>query len=182
MTPVRIAAGIAALVILGGCSSPAAPEQKVATLQTSSAAAPPAAPPSAPAEAARPRLRLDMTPDEEDQLYTAYSNCMADHGFRKGPGMDMSKEAAATAACKFKDPLPPWEYDTANPQAADFAHKMVLCLRGKGVKYVEESPVKPGDERTSIALGGAQNDSDSISKGLNLIPQCEKELSAGGNK
>jgi hypothetical protein len=179
--PAGIVTGIVSVVILGGCSSPPPQEQKVVTLQTSSATA--QAPPSSAApEASRPRLRLDMTPDEEDQLYTTYNNCLAEHGFRRGPGVDPGKEREATAACVVKQPLPPWEYDTANPEAADFNHKMVQCLREKGVRYVEEDPIKPGDTRTTLSLGGAQNDSASISRGMNLIPQCEKELSAGGHR
>jgi hypothetical protein len=73
--------------------------------------------------------------------------------------------------------LPPWEYDTANPESADFVHKVVQCLRDKGVKYVDEEPVNPGDDRRTLSFGGPQNDSDSITKGLNLIGTCEKELS-----
>ena len=133
-----------------------------------------------------------MTPEESDQLYDAYGRCLTENGLpKKGTGSDQqiapakvdpAKEAAAEAACVGRKPLPPWEYDTANPEAADFLHKMVLCLRAKGVRFVEESPVKPGDDRTAIEFGGKNNDPDSISKGLDQTPRCEKELSSGGSR
>ncbi|OXM61937.1 hypothetical protein [Amycolatopsis vastitatis] len=194
MNPLRYLAVITAVVIAGGCSTPPPPEQKVATLQTSqAAAAPPSSTANGSTEAARPRERLDMTPEESDQLYETYNRCLGENGLPgKGAGSgtgvaaparpDPAKEAAAEAACVSKKPLPPWEYDTANPQAADFLHKMVLCLRAKGVRLVEESPVKPGDDRTAIEFGGKNNDPDSISKGLDLTPRCEKELSSGGGR
>jgi hypothetical protein len=192
MKPLRYLAVLTAVVIAGGCSTPPPPEQKVATLQTSQAASAPSSAANGSTEAARPRERLDMTPEETDQLYDAYGQCLTEHGLpKKGAGAgtgavpgrpDPAKEAAAEAACVSKKPLPPWEYDTANPEAADFLHKMVQCLRAKGVRLVEESPVKPGDDRTAIEFGGKNNDPDSISKGLDLTPRCEKELSSGGGR
>jgi hypothetical protein len=192
MKPLRYLAVITAAVFLAGCSTPPPPEQKVATLQTSQAAAAPSSAANGSTEAARPRERLDMTPEESDQLYDAYGQCLTEHGLpKKGSGsgtgtapsvVNPATEAAAETACVGKKPLPPWEYDTANPQAADFLHKMVLCLRAKGVRLVEESPVRPGDDRTAIEFGGKNNDPDSISKGLELTPRCEKELSSGGGR
>lgn len=191
MKSLRYLAAITAAVFVAGCSTPPPPEQKVATLQTSQAASAPPSASTASAEAARPRERLDMTPEESNQLYEIYDRCLGENGSPKGRSAgtsiaparpDPAKEAAAEAACVSKKPLPPWEYDTANPQAADFLHKMVLCLRAKGVRYVEESPVKPGDDRTAIEFGGKNNDPDSISKGLDLTPRCEKELSSGGGR
>lgn len=125
-----------------------------------------------------------MTPHESDQFWETYNQCKYDHGVpKKGTARpDPATEAAAEAACLGKKPLPPWEYDVANPEAADFVHKMVLCLRAKGVRLVEESPVKPGDEQVTLEFGGKDNDPDSITKGLNLTPQCEKELSSGGGR
>ena len=192
MKSLRYLAALAAAVLMAGCSTSPPPEQKVATLQTSQAASAPSSTPNASPEAARPRERLDMTPEESGQLYDAYNQCLTEHGLpKKGAGAgtgavpgrpDPAKEAAAEAACVSKKPLPPWEYDTANPEAADFLHKMVQCLRAKGVRLVEESPVKPGDDRTAIEFGGKDNDQDSITKGLNLTPRCEKELSSGGGR
>lgn len=190
MKSLRYLTVLGAAVLVAGCSTPPPPEQKVATLQTSQAAPATAPAPNGSTEAARPRERLDMTPEETDQLYDAYGRCLTEHGLpKKGTGsgsgiapakVDPAQEAAAEAACVGKKPLPPWEYDVANPQAADFIHKMVLCLRAKGVRFVEESPVKPGDDRTVLEFGGKNNDQDSISKGLDLAPRCEKELSGGG--
>jgi len=192
VTPLRYLVAITAVVFAAGCSTPPPPEQKVATLQTSQAPSASSPASTASPDAARPRERLDMTPDESDQLYEAYNQCLGDNGLpSKGTGsgtgvapvvVDPAKEAAAEAACVSKKPLPPWEYDVANPQASDFVHKMVLCLRAKGVRLVEESPVKPGEDRTTLELGGKNNDQDSISKGLDLIPRCEKELSSGGGR
>jgi hypothetical protein len=183
MSPARRCAALAALAVLAACSTPPQPEQKVVTLQTTSAApaATPVTPVTSDPAAARPRERLDMTPEEKDQLFTTYNQCLADHGVDKR-AMDEKSAGPAEAACLGKKPLPPWEYDTANPESADFTHKVVLCLRQKGVKYVEDEPAAPGSDRTSIALGGKDNDSASISKGLDLIPVCEKELSIGGNR
>jgi hypothetical protein len=170
------------LVVLAGCSTAPPPEEKVATLETTGSTP---APTSAEPAASRPRERLDMTNDELIALSEAHNQCLIEHGAGNkaepgGPGpVDDATIAAAEAACLNKEPLPPWEYDTANPESADFVHAVVQCLRGKGVKYVEEWPVEPGDDRRSVAFGGEQNDPESISKGMNLIGGCEKELSAG---
>jgi hypothetical protein len=185
MTPALRFAAVAAVAVLAGCSTPAQPEQKVATLQSPSAASavsPVSSANPVATEAARPRERLDMTPDESQQLFETYNACLADHGFQKGPKVDESRLPAAENACLSKKPLPPWEYDTTNPEAVDFVHKLVLCLRAKGVRYVDEIPVTPGDDRVTFSMGGRDNDSASISKGMNLTPVCEKELSAGGGK
>jgi hypothetical protein len=183
MNPALRLAGIAAAAaILAACSTPPPPEQKVATLQTTQATTPATSAPAAAQDSARPRERLDMTPDETQQLFETYNQCLADNGFKKGPGIDMTKEAPAQAACLSKKPLPPWEYDVSNPESRDFTHKLVQCLRDKGVRFVDEVPAAPGDDRNTISFGGKNDDSDSITKGLNLTPVCEKELSVGGNK
>lgn len=191
MNTVLRAVGFAFLVVLAGCSTPPEPNDRVATLETTGSA-----PPSVSASsgttptASRPRERLDMTNDELNEMYEAYSRCLADNGYDTGKGggggaevapavPDESKRVAAETACLNKNPLPPWEYDTANPESADFVHALVQCLRDKGVRLVEESPLNPGDDRRSIALGGPDNDQDSITKGLDLIPTCEKEEARG---
>lgn len=187
MNPIVRVVALAALVVLGACSTPPEPEHKVATLETTGSSTSTSTVSSTAPTAARPRERLDMTPEEADQLFAAYSQCVADHGGSyKGSGesggpaphvVSPEEDAAATAACVDKDPLPPWEYDTANPESGDFVHKVVQCLRDKGVKYVDEEPVNPGEDRRTLSFGGPQNDSDSITKGMNLIGTCEKELS-----
>jgi hypothetical protein len=178
---------LAALVVLGGCSTPPEPENNVASLETTGSSTPTSTVSSAAPAAGRPRERLDMTPEEIEQLYDAYNQCVAAHGGSyKGSGrsgdptprvVSPEEDAAAAAACVDKDPLPPWEYDVSNPESADFVHKMVQCLRGKGVRYVDEEPVNPGEDRRTFSFGGPQNDSESISKGLNFVGPCEKELS-----
>jgi hypothetical protein len=186
MNPVlRGVALAAAVVVLGGCSTPPEQEPNVATLETTGSS------PTATSEAptpSRPRERLDMTPEELDALYRAHSTCLAENGYDTGKGEggggspvegrvpDESKRPAAEAACLHLDPLPPWEYDVANPESADFVHTLVRCLRDKGVRYVEESSLEAGADRRGVSLGGPDNDSESISKGLELIPTCEKEL------
>jgi hypothetical protein len=184
MKPIVRVVALAALVVLGGCSTQPEPEHEVATLKTTGSSTSTSTVSSAAPAAGRPRERLDMTPEEAEQLYAAYSQCLAEHGGSiKGDGGagpaagTPDQEAAAAAACVDKNPLPPWEYDTANPESGDFVHKVVQCLRDKGVKYVDEEPVNPGDDRRTLSFGGPQNDSDSITKGLNLIGTCEKELS-----
>jgi hypothetical protein len=174
------------LVVLAGCSAAPPPEEKVATLETTGATP---APTSAAPAASRPRERLDMTNEELIALSEAHNQCLMDNGGGRKPEsgsggpvaapVDEATIAAAEAACLDKKPLPPWEYDVANPESADFVHDVVQCLRDKGVEYVEEWPVEPGEDRRSVAFGGEQNDPESISKGMNLIGGCEKELSAG---
>jgi len=184
MKPALFVSAGTALVLLAGCATTPVPEEKVATLQTTQTSTPPAPSTATKADSPRPRERLDMTPADLDELGKPYMQCLVDHGYDphdklKMPPADMAK---AETDCLGKKPLPPWEYDTANPESLDFIHKLVLCLRGKGVKYVDEVPPEPGADRNMFSFGGANNDSDSITKGLNLTPVCEKELSVGGNR
>jgi hypothetical protein len=46
------------------------------------------------------------------------------------------------------------------------------CLKTKGVRYVEVLD-------DTYSFGGEQNDQDSIVKGLELAPVCEREVAAG---
>lgn len=179
----------AALSVATGCSSspaPAGDAPQVATL----ASTPPR--PGASTESApeRPRERLDMTDADFEALMEPYRKCMWKHGVdERGPGgpkgdgppviapmssVDQKKYDTADADCRPKFyPLPPWEYDPANPEAKDFARDVVKCLKRKGVKYVEVSP------DGGFAFGGKQNHAPSISKGLEFTPACEREAAAG---
>jgi hypothetical protein len=176
------------LTVLTGCGSPkpagdsATSEAKVATL----ASAAPSAKPSPTSQ--RPRERLDTTSEEYEALLAPYNKCMKEHGVDTMEKRKLAQDAAARPATSAEEeqlsaankicepqyfPLPPWEKDPANPDARDFAVDVVKCLKGKGVKYVEVS-----DDGLSYALGGDQNDPESISKGMDLAPDCEREVAA----
>jgi hypothetical protein len=175
---------VAAMVIFGGtaCSSSgtgpaAAGKPEVATLQ-SAGASPSATPASSAAQA--PRERIDGTAADFEALVKPYDDCMKSHGLG-GKGLRLSDSKmpskvvadAAEKECRPKYPLPPWELDPANPEAKDFARAVVQCLKAKGVKYVEVNPDGPG-----WSFGGPQNDAQSISKGMELSPACEREVAA----
>jgi hypothetical protein len=168
-------AALALLLLLAACSKPAA-QPEVASIQTPSSA--PAT--SAPQEQ-RPRERLDMTPEDYEALQAPYERCMAGFGLdKKGRAAEGSGRPQPTKdeldkalkACESKTPLPPWEKDASNPEAVDFANRVVQCLRDKGVRYVEVLN-EPGAETISYALGGPNNDAASISLGLEHAKECE---------
>ena len=179
--------GVAVLVAavagaaLAGCGSAEAPakEPEVATLR--SAAAPSVA---ASRSAERPRERLDMTAEEYEVLLEPYNKCMREQGFDPVDARKKAEAAADSAAGERAEqanrvcepqflPLPPWEKDPANPEARDFAVAVVKCLKGKGVEYVEVS-----DDGISIALGGEQNDRQSITIGMEHMSECERQTAA----
>jgi hypothetical protein len=163
----KILCGIVAAVFLAGCSTSPPPDEKIATLEAPGATQPA---PSKPPEVERPRERLDMTPEEKESLHQVWWRCLDEHGVTK---LDMDQNPAAKAVCLTKEPLPPWEYDAGNPESSDFVHRLVQCLRRKGVKEVDEVPAGGGG-RNAISFG----ESGSITKGLDLTPACEKELAA----
>jgi hypothetical protein len=182
--PVVIAVALMALSACGSSGTSSKPAgkdaaPKVATLVSA------AATPSASAPAQRPRERLDTTAEEFEAMLGPYNKCMQEHGgFVKGgsggkparpaTSGEVDKTEAANKICEPQFmPLPPWEKDPANPESRDFARDVVKCLKAKGVKYVEVS-----DDGVSIALGGDQNDSRSISMGMDLIPGCERKIAA----
>ncbi|GGP86860.1 hypothetical protein [Saccharothrix coeruleofusca] len=196
-TTALLATAVAAVLTTAGCASQQSPDTRVDALTTERADARPVV--AAPTDlAARPRERLDMTTEEVDRLAEDYNRCVVEHsGVRPSaaaapggedrpvPAAPLSPQAEravaeAEDACLTKKPLPPWEYDTANPEAAGFAQRMVICLRDKGVRRAEVATPEPGEDRIPLALGGPENDPASIRDGLRLIPACEKELSSGG--
>jgi hypothetical protein len=167
---------LALLLLLAACSKPA-DQPQVASISTPSSNATP----SSAAQEQRPRERLDMTPEDLDALYAVYDQCMGQFGLdKKGQvasgqaGMQPVKEDVdkARKACDSKDPLPPWEKDANNPEALDFAARVVQCLRGKGVRYVEVYN-EPGAEAVGYAFGGPNNDAASITLGLEHVKECE---------
>jgi len=184
----RSMAIVATVVVLGGtaCSSSSgdatseAGKPEVATLQSASPASASASA-SASAAAQAPRERIDGTAEDFEILLKPYENCMKEHGLTpKGAllGTDSKVPSkavgdAANKACQPLYPLPPWERDPANPEAKDFARDVVKCLKEKGVKYVELT-----DDGLNYAFGGPQNDSQSITKGLEYAGPCEREVAA----
>lgn len=168
---------LALLLLLAACSKPA-DQPQVASISTPSSNA---AASSSAAQEQRPRERLDMTPEDLDALYNAYDRCMGQFGLdKKGQvsagrtGVQPVKDEVdkAMKACESKDPLPPWEKDVNNPDALDFAARVVQCLRNKGVRYVEVSN-EPGAEAVAYAFGGPNNDAASITLGLEHAKECE---------
>jgi hypothetical protein len=164
------------LLLLAACGKPQAQPQ-VASISTP----PSSATPTSAAQEQRPRERLDMTPEDLEALQVPYDQCMAGLGLdRKGRAAEGSGRPQPTKeeldkalqTCESKTPLPPWEKDTTNPEAVDFANRVVQCLRGKGVRYVEVLN-EPGSEIISYALGGPNNDAASISLGLEHAKECE---------
>lgn len=176
-------------VAVAGCATATPPQEKVATLATTGASSTPSAAPTSSPDASRPRYRLDMTNADMDQMLQPWKQCMAEHGspMPTGPGISDPGGSGkpgdpAWAACLPKHPLPPWQYDRGNPESMDFVHKMVQCLRQKGIKEVSEAPPTAGSERNGLTLGGANNDADSVNRGMAMIPVCEKELTSGGSR
>jgi len=83
--------------------------------------------------------------------------------------------AAAQAAGAYLKPLPPWQYDPANPKAMGFVQRVVACLHQHGVKYAQVQN-SPGEVEIGLTLGGPQNDQASISEGAQLIPVCDQQV------
>ena len=167
---------LALLFLLAACSKPV-DQPQVASISTPSSNAAP----SSAAQEQRPRERLDMTPEDFDALYAAYDRCMGQFNLdKKGQvangqaGVQPVKEEVdkALKACESKNPLPPWEKDVNNPDALDFATRVVQCLRNKGVRYVEVHN-EPGADAVSYAFGGPNNDAASITLGLEHAKECE---------
>jgi hypothetical protein len=165
-----VAASVLALAALSGCGQPEKDQSaQVATLKSAAAS------PSAETKAQRPRERLDTTPEEYEAMLEPYNKCMEQNGgFVKGGKAEKAKFDAANRICEPQFlPLPPWEKDPANPESRDFARAVVTCLKDKGIEYVAVS-----DDGISIALGGEQNDARSIRMGLELAPECERQVAA----
>jgi hypothetical protein len=178
----RKSVALAALLALTACSTPSPKPPEVASLSTPSSSATAT---SAPKEE-RPRERLDMTPEDYEALRAPWDQCMAQLGMdRKGRALEGSGRPEPTKeeldralkTCESKDPLPPWEKDSSNPEAVDFANRVVRCLREKGVRYVEVVN-EPGATTVSYAFGGPNNDAQSISLGLEHAQECEIAASA----
>ncbi|GAA1527809.1 hypothetical protein [Kribbella lupini] len=194
--PLLLVAALATGCSAGASAGTADKTPEIATLTT----APPGTPSSgkpggqtkaADPDAGRPRERIDMTDADRDRLYQGYLACLKDNGVdvlserskpkesgvlgSGGRTTDPAKAKKAGAACANKLPLPAWEIDAKNPDALDFGRKVVQCLKNKGVKYVELST---GTDSGIVgpSLGGPQNDAESIRKGMDLTPECQREV------
>ncbi|WP_440899567.1 hypothetical protein, partial [Actinosynnema sp.] len=127
----------AVVLALVGCSAPeVAPE--VASLSSGTGQAP-----AASTERERPRERLDMSPEDLDALWRPHQECVAERSgvpvsgsgserggteMRAATPEEVRVDEAAQEACAGLRPLPPWEKDPANPEAHDFAVRVVDCL------------------------------------------------------
>ncbi len=169
----RIVVVCAALVLASCSARQESGGQEVASLST-----PGSTPASAAPEQQRPRERLDMTPEDTEALGAPYLRCLTEHGVDKRADPPPSKEAADKAyqVCEPKKPLPAWELDAANPEATDFANRVVQCLRQKGVRYVEVHR-EAGSEMVGLSYGGPNNDQESITLGLQHTKECQIEAS-----
>lgn len=165
------------LLFLAACGS-AAKQPEVASITPPGSSA---APTSAAAQEQRPRERIDGTPEDYEALLGPYDQCMAGFGLDKKartaegsgrPQPTKEEQDKALKACESKMPLPPWEKDVNNPEALDFANRVVQCLRNKGVRYVEVSN-EPGADTVAYAFGGPNNDAASITLGLEHVKECE---------
>jgi hypothetical protein len=177
--PFLAAAVTTATFALAGCTSAQTPQAQVPSLPASGAASAPSAATPTDADVGRPRERIDMTNADIQAMWQPYNQCLIANGYDKGRhASDTAAMAKAQTACVSKDPLPPWELDASNPHGADFVHAVVLCLRARGIRYVSEEP--PAGGRYEFSFGGPQNDQDSITKGLEYTPDCEKQVAAQG--
>ncbi|MFI5495901.1 hypothetical protein [Actinoplanes sp. NPDC051859] len=173
---VLLCAVVAATLAFGSaCSSEPAKNEAPQVATLASPGSTPA--PSASTADTRPRERIDMTSKDYEVMLEPYTKCMQEHGVdmtKRGSGVqgvDVTKNEKANAICEPKYlPLPAWERDPANPAAKDFARAVVTCLKANGIKEVEI-----GADGVGISLGGPANDQDSITRGLDLMPKCERE-------
>ena len=182
------AGGLALLAMLTACSAPAAEQgkgndPKIATLETGAPAPTASADPLFAKYGEPVRERLDMTDEEGEAAWRPRDRCIADHtsappsasedgdGASSAAAGDAEGAAEAEVICSRLSPLPPWELDAQNPDALAFVQRVVDCLREQGVREVE---IGEADQfgRISIALGGENNDSSSISLGMQHMDAC----------
>ncbi|KAB1944947.1 hypothetical protein F8271_08480 [Micromonospora sp. ALFpr18c] len=174
----RLSLGVAAAVVVltTGCSSdgatPGAPD--VATLETSSAAAPA---PSASPTGEAPRFRLDDTESDRAAKMKPYTTCMKSHGVdvmairqKKVPAPGDTVTQAANKACDPLYPRQPWEKDPTNPKARDFVYAVVKCLKAKNVD------VEPSADGLSYGFAGSADDPGAAGAGLDLAIACERDV------
>lgn len=136
----------------------------------------------------RPRETLFMTNAQLDALNKPYNDCLNTQAPPPKPTNVQAGQAMAAVpitpdyerayeqaqiTCHNLDPLPPWQYDATNPRSLAFVDAVVSCLRQHGVSQVQAEAAGPGEDRNDIALGGPDNDSRSITLGLDEMTACE---------
>ena len=169
------------LGVVTACSGKA---DEPASPRVASVAGPSAAPAPTSAKPELPRERLDTTPEEFEAMLGPYNQCMRDHGAqlksdwvngRTPTKADMLKHDEANKSCQTAMPLPPWEKDPKNPRARDFALAVVECLKGKGFKKAAV------DEDGQVSVGTNKQDRATVSRALDVVPECERASAAAGN-
>lgn len=141
---ISLRAALALTLCLGAasaCSSAAdeADPAKVVSFRSGAAAAPSASP------AGRPVMRIDMTRDEEDQLWNVYFKCLAENGvpmkkdaagayqFSTDDGKMRADKPEVRKACGDKVPQQPPEMDPEqNPYLKDDENNFWQCLKDHG--------------------------------------------------
>jgi hypothetical protein len=139
-----------ALTVLSACGSGGSSGGADKGAQVASLATPEASSEAAKAETQRPRERLDMTAEESEAIRVPFNKCLKKAGFTdqkqwkeasdrntsgtKATSKKQEHENTGYRACEEKYlPLPAWELDPANPEAADFARLVDKCVKKKGV-------------------------------------------------
>ncbi len=169
----------AAIVTLTGCGSSAgnpdgaAKAPDVASLTTTASAAAPAA------EEQRPRLRVDMSEEEEQAMWAGWAACLAEHGdtayadkLARREIKDVPEDVrnAARKACVPKEPLGFWQEDPKNPEAADIKREVDQCIRSKGVN----PDAGAGADPDNLDPGTVAD----VDKMLTATGKCQKEVYA----
>jgi hypothetical protein len=101
-----------------------------------------------------------------------YYKCLKDHGYTfvdaKKAGLGNAVPAGTVASKKEQElraceeqyyPLPEWELDPANPEAADFDDAVNQCLKEKGIDTKSESK-------------------QDITKMMDATDRCQREVAA----
>jgi hypothetical protein len=133
-------------------------------------------------DSGRPRLRMDMSEEEQARYWDVYDSCLVKEdpnvtkpGQHAGSvGQKVFYENASKAAldkCLPKMPLPPWEMDDKNPEFKDNWHRNVQCLKRKGLEVNETEP-------GSWTYAGQSSLSDAES--AKAEKDCLREVFGGG--
>lgn len=132
----RLALVAVACLVTAACGQSNTPTNNTAAPQRGTTAQDSAAR-TAPAVDAGVQERLDMSPDEIQQIQHGYEQCLSQHGvasLRAAMANPTDADRAAITACASKKPLPPPEMDPAkNPDFNDQQHEYQKCLDKHGI-------------------------------------------------